>query len=76
VAEKTSRDQADDELDRPRRRRAGGVRKVHHAAGGPPDLLVDDAPDARLFRDTVSNVTPSAGLIGYEEAGDLIGDEE
>jgi hypothetical protein len=39
----------DEELDRPRRRRAGGVRPVHNAAGARPDVFVEgDA--ARVLR--------------------------
>ncbi len=71
-----SRDRADDEPERPRRRRAGGIRKVDTAAGGPPDVIVDAPRAARLLRDPVSNITPPSGLVGYESAGEPIGIED
>jgi len=56
------------------RRRAGDVRKVHTAAGGPPDLIVDDPRTARLLRDhsQAGPVELRSNLRGYEENGEPI----
>jgi hypothetical protein len=65
------RDRTDEELERPRRRRAGGVRKVYNAGGRPDmlvDALVDDAPDAGL-REPESNAERPSAMPGYEGSG-------
>jgi hypothetical protein len=69
------RDRTDEELDRPRRRRAGGVRHVHNA-GGRRDVTIDGGPAAHLLSEPESNVEPPSGLVGYERDGDLIGEDE
>jgi hypothetical protein len=65
---------ADDEPGRPRRKRSG-LRKVHNASGI-PDVFVDGGRAARLLRDRESNVERPSGLVGYEDAGDPIGEDE
>jgi hypothetical protein len=62
---------AEDEPASPRRKR--GIRKVHHAGGY--DVFVD-GPAARLLRDSESNVERPTGLVGYEDGGDPIGEDD
>ncbi len=68
------RDHADDEPERPRRKRSG-LRKVHNASGF-PDVIVDGGPAARLLRDSESNVERPTGLGGYDGAGDPLGEDD
>jgi hypothetical protein len=67
------RPRADDEPERPRRR-AGGVRKVYTAAGV-ADAIVEGRA-SRLLRDPVSNIERPSGLVGYEQTGEPIGEDE
>src|SRR5262249_47455606 len=65
-----------DEHERPRRPRRRVV-KIHHAGGGPPDLLLDDPRAVRLLRkrDPASVERPST-MRGYEGAGVPIGEDD
>jgi hypothetical protein len=70
------RHHTDDEPERRRRRRSGRVRKIHNASGF-PDAVVDGRRAARLFDYRSSNVEASStSLIGYEQAGEPIGEDE
>jgi hypothetical protein len=62
------------ELERPRRRPASQVRKVHNASGF-PDVLVEGRA-ARLVRKHESDVEHPSGLPGYESAGDPIVEDD
>jgi hypothetical protein len=66
-AKHPARVRAEDEPVRPQRR-ASRVRKLHNAAGGPPDMFVEGRA-ARLVRQSESNVERPSGLVGYERAG-------
>jgi hypothetical protein len=68
------RERADDEPERARRRRAGGIRKVHNASGF-PDLLVE-GPAARLLREPESSAERPSGLVSYEDTGEAINLED
>jgi uncharacterized Zn-binding protein involved in type VI secretion len=72
-AKHPARAYGDDELVRPRHKR--GVRKIHNASGF-PDVIVDGGPAARLLRDSESNVERPSGLVGYEDGGDPIGEDD
>jgi hypothetical protein len=72
-AKHPARDRADDEPERPRRRRTGGARKVYNASGF-PDAIVDGGLAARLLRDRdqAGPVELRSNLRGYESAGEAI----
>jgi hypothetical protein len=66
---------ADEELERPRRKRPGRLRPIHHAGGF--DVYDDrDHADAGQEDDRVSDVERSSGLPGYERTGVPIGEDE
>jgi hypothetical protein len=58
---------------RPQRHRAGGVRKIHTAAGGGPDAYVEGRAARLVRRRSESNVERPPGLQGYEGTGVPIG---
>jgi hypothetical protein len=64
------------EAERPHTRRR--VMKLHHAVGGPPDVLVDDPRAARLLRNRgqASPVERPSILRGYEDGGEPIGEDD
>jgi hypothetical protein len=74
-AKHPSRDLADHELDRPRRRSSSRVQKVHNASGF-PDVFVEGRGADRPFRNQVSNVQRLSGLAGYERTGVPIGQDD
>ena len=64
---------ADDELERPLRKRRGRFQPVAHAGG--IDVF-DDRDDGGQEDDRTINVERSSSLVGYESAGVPIGEDE
>jgi hypothetical protein len=56
-------------------RRSSSVRKVHNASGI-PDVIVDGGQVSSLPREQEGNVERPSGLVGYEEAGEPIGEDD